>query len=360
MWRTAAAATDTLNKAVRNRHLEFSKVLSGKLSFELRWQECVDVALENFPIAVSALYVKNFFKKESKQVALEMVDAINEEFQKILQEVSWMDDTTRTAAVEKAKKMIAHIGYPDELMDDKKLIEYYNNLTISEGKYFESILNISKFDSKKTMENFRKLVNKTDWETHSSVAVINAFYNPLENSIRKYIRSMRVLISLSLSFKSEFPAGILQGAFFNANRPRYMNYGAIGSVIGHEITHGLDDEGSQFDSDGNLVDWWKEDTKVAYLEKAKCIIEQYGNYTEPNVDLNLNGINTQGENIADNGGIKEAYFAYKSYTQKKGEELKLPNLNYTAIQLFWIAAAQSWCSVSRPGWLIKKLMSFSC
>jgi neprilysin len=128
-----------------------------------------------------------------------------------------------------------------------------------------------------------------------------------------------------------------------------MNFGAIGSVIGHEITHGFDDEGSQFDADGNLVDWWQESTKSAYLEKAQCIIDQYGNYTEPNVNLTLNGINTQGENIADNGGIKEAYFAYKSFVEKNGEEEKLPNLNYTSIQMFWISAAQSWCSVSRPG-----------
>jgi neprilysin len=150
-------------------------------------------------------------------------------------------------------------------------------------------------------------------------------------------------------FLTEFPAGILQGVFFNADRPKYMNFGAIGSVIGHEITHGFDDEGSQFDAEGNLVDWWQEATKTAYLEKAQCIIDQYGNYTEPNVDMQLNGINTQGENIADNGGIKEAYFAYKSYVEKNGEEKMLPNLNYTTIQLFWISAAQSWCSVSRPG-----------
>ena len=105
-------------------------------------------------------------------------------------------------------------------------------------------------------------------------------------------------------FFLEFPAGILQGHFFSADRPRFMNYGAIGVVIGHEITHLFDDQGSQFDLDGNLVNWWEDKTKKAYLEKARCIIEQYGNYTEPNVKLNLNGINTQGENIADNGELR--------------------------------------------------------
>lgn len=138
-----------------------------------------------------------------------------------------------------------------------------------------------------------------------------------------------------------------------------MNFAAIGSIIGHgkffkfdklnkiiyfiistEITHGFDDQGRQFDASGNLVDWWTEDTTNAYLEKAQCIIDQYGNFTEPNVDLNLNGINTQGENIADNGGIKEAYLAY----QKHGKKVRLPGLDYSTDQLFWISAAQTWCA----------------
>jgi neprilysin len=128
-----------------------------------------------------------------------------------------------------------------------------------------------------------------------------------------------------------------------------MNYGAIGSIIGHEITHGFDDKGRQFDENGNVVDWWQADTKKAFLEKARCIIDQYANYTEPNVKLNLNGINTQGENIADNGGLKEAYVAYTRWVSKNGEEPRLPGLDYSPDQLFWIAAAQNWCAVNRPG-----------
>jgi neprilysin len=185
MWRTAASTADLLNKQIRNRRLEFSKVLSGRKSFELRWQECIDVVLDNLPIATSALYVKNFFKKESRNVAKQMVESIQEEFQKILENVTWMDDSTRAAAMKKAKAMIAHIGYPDELMNDTKLVEFYDDLTLDDSKYFESVLNVSRFDNMKTMKNLRKAVNKTDWESHANVAVINAFYNPLENSIRK-------------------------------------------------------------------------------------------------------------------------------------------------------------------------------
>ena len=121
----------------------------------------------------------------------------------------------------------------------------------------------------------REKVNKTDWVRHGNPAVVNAFYSPLENSI-------------------QFPAGILQGVFFNSKLPKYMNYGAIGWVIGHEITHGFDDQGRQFDKEGNLVNWWHPDTSSRYLNKAKCIIQQYSNYSFPQLDnLPLNGVNTQ-------------------------------------------------------------------
>merc|ERR1711974_442126 len=122
-----------------------------------------------------------------------------------------------------------------------------------------------------------------------------------------------------------------------SDRPKYMNYGAIGWVIGHEITHGFDDQGRHFDEEGNLVDWWHPETKKRYLKKAQCIISQYGNYTIKALDnMQLNGINTQGENIADNGGIKEAYRAYNSWVSRHGAEPRLPGVNYTPRQLFWI------------------------
>lgn len=126
-----------------------------------------------------------------------------------------------------------------------------------------------------------------------------------------------------------------------------MNYAAIGQVIGHEITHGFDDRGKQFDLDGNLADWWDPQTEKQFLEKAKCIIEQYGNYTDLKTNLSLNGINTQGENIADNGGVKEAYIAYNNWVKRNQPEGILPGLKYNQQQLFWISSAQTWCAVAR-------------
>lgn len=126
--------------------------------------------------------------------------------------------------------------------------------------------------------------------------------------------------------------------------------------MGHEITHGFDDQGRQFDDTGNLREWWQPETTAAFEEKAQCIIDQYGNYTEPQTKLNLNGVNTQGENIADNGGIKESYLAYVKWAEDNGPEQKLPGLNYEPKQMFWLSAANTWCAVYRDA-ILKLLIS---
>ncbi|CAK9798490.1 Nep2 [Anthophora plagiata] len=329
MWRAAAASVSYLTDDIRKRQLQYSTALSGKTEREPRWKECVDTVSGSLATSVGAMYVRKYFKEDAKKNAMEMVADIREEFTKILQKIDWMDDETRKSALKKAASMSSHIAYPDELLDDKKLEEFYEKLELNTDNYLKDILNLTLFGVEYSFSKLRKPVNKSDWVTHGRPAIVNAFYSSIENSI-------------------QFPAGILQGAFFNNDRPRYMNYGAIGFVIGHEITHGFDDQGRQFDKDGNLVDWWAPQTKENYLERAECIIHQYGNYTVEDVGLNLNGINTQGENIADNGGIKEAYLAYKEWVKRHREEQKLPGLPYSPEQLFWISAANTWCSKYRP------------
>ena len=138
-----------------------------------------------------------------------------------------------------------------------------------------------------------------------------------------------------------------------------MNYGSLGFIVGHEITHGFDDEGRQFDKNGNLVDWWQSETHQKFVDRAQCIIDQYGNYTDPEVNLHLNGINTQGENIADNGGLKQSYKAYMEWTKKNGEESKLPGIELSANQMFWVSAAQSWCTKVRPESLKVKITTYN-
>lgn len=184
-WRTTSTIVDLLNDKIRDRYMEFKGNISGQKSFEERWKECVDAVLSYLPVATSALYVKHFFDASSKDVAMELVDSVQEAFEDTLKNVEWMDDETKKQALHKAKLMELHIGYPNELTDNIKLTDYYGDLTINEKLYFESILNISKFEAKRTMKNFRKPVNRTNWEDHAQVAIINAFYNPVENSIRE-------------------------------------------------------------------------------------------------------------------------------------------------------------------------------
>ncbi|KAE8748157.1 hypothetical protein FOCC_FOCC005160 [Frankliniella occidentalis] len=309
LWRACSSTLSYLHDSVRDRQLKFYTALSGRTERESRWKECVDLASGSMSLSIGSLYVRRYFKEDSKRAALEMVNNIRQEMYKVLKSVPWMDDATRQAALEKAYSMTNHIAYPDELLDNSKLDKFYEGLEVNEDMYLESILNLTKFGTDYSFNRLRQKVNKTEWISHGRPAI---------------------------------------GAFFSSDRPRYMNYGAIGFVIGHEITHGFDDQGRQFDKDGNLVDWWAKEVQKSYLEKARCIIEQYGNYTAKEVSLKLNGINTQGENIADNGGIKQAYRAYNTWVEANGPEPRLPGLPLNPRQLFWVSAASSWCSKYRP------------
>lgn len=152
-----------------------------------------------------------------------------------------------------------------------------------------------------------------------------------------------------LKLPLELPAAILQEDFFDSARPQYLNYGAIGHIVGHEITHGFDDHGRQYDKDGNLVDWWAAETNITFARKSQCLVEQYGNLTVPEIGIPLDGVRTLGENIADNGGIKIAYRGYLKYLERNSAktELMLPGLRYTPRQMFWVAAAHNWCSKAK-------------
>jgi len=336
MWRVVRASVSYLSSEARQIGLQFSRKLSGKSELPPRWSECVGKTTSSLSVAVGSLYVRNYFDEDSRKIALELVEEIRKEFLNIVDENDWMDKETKGKAVAKANSIVAHIGYPEEILDMKKLDELYSGLEIFESDYFGNGNRIRKFGTNYSFSKLRQRVDKNDWVRHGQPAVVNAFYNSVENAI-------------------SFPAGILQGGFFNKGRPYYMNYAAIGWVVGHEITHGFDDQGRQFDKDGNLIDWWKPETHSRYVEKASCIIDQYSNYSINN--LNLRGINNQGENIADNGGIKEAYNAYKTRASQHGPGPLLPGLPYTQSQLFWLSAANVWCVKYRPEGLKSKILT---
>merc|ERR1719357_873857 len=237
-------------------------------------------------------------------------------------------------------KMDQYIAYPDEMRDQSVIDGFYAPMErLTATDFMQNDIKMSKFGTARALKKLREKIDPKHWTEHSTVALVNAFYNGDINSM-------------------EFPAGILQGVFFNGEAPRYMNFGAIGTVIGHEITHGFDDTGRTQDFEGKLVDWWANSTATEYKNRAQCIIEQYGNFTAEQIKLALNGINTQGENIADNGGIKEAYLGYTNYVKDHGEEEALPGFSqYTPKQMFWISFGQVWCSKYKDGTLKSRILT---
>eukprot|EP00090_Calanus_glacialis_P020602 TRINITY_DN3177_c0_g1_i1.p1 TRINITY_DN3177_c0_g1~~TRINITY_DN3177_c0_g1_i1.p1 ORF type:complete len:763 (-),score=121.64 TRINITY_DN3177_c0_g1_i1:74-2362(-) len=336
-WRVARSSLGYFTEAARKVQLEYAKNITGTKSQTPRWRQCTGSASGSFASPIGNMYVTKHFNEDAKHAMDEMVRDIRHEFDRILNEISWMDGETRERARKKLSTMKEYIGYPKEIMIEKKLEDLYENLHVNSGDHFINGINMSIWGTNYAWGKLREKIDKTDWKRHGQPAVVNAFYSSIENSI-------------------QFPAGILQGNFFGSDRPSYMNYGGIGWVIGHEITHGFDDQGRQFDDEGNLANWWEDATKDKFLDKANCIIWQYGNYTADSVNKTLNGVNTQGENIADNGGIKEAYRAYDSWVNRHGAESRLPGLqNYTPHQMFWISAANTWCSKYRDKALEKRI-----
>ncbi|KAI5630581.1 VLP3p-6 [Venturia canescens] len=325
MWRVVKALIVFLNDRISKRHLFYTKSLNGRSKPMPRWKECVKIVSQTLPVNVGALYVKKYFNEAAKKNVVDMVMNIKQEFEKTLEKAEWLDEKTRRNALEKSDAMTHHVAYPNEILDDKKIIDEMKDLELSQNHYFENILKLKSFKIERAHVKLRKLVDPNDWMRHGRAAVVNAFYSPDENSI-------------------QLPAAILQGAFFNHDRPKYMNYGGIGFIIGHEITHGFDDRGRQFDKNGNLFDWWEGSAKDKYLKLTRCIIDQYANYTAEQVGLHVNGVLTQGENIADNGGAKLSYHAYQNWIALNGPEKKLPGLPYTPRQMFWISMASAWCS----------------
>jgi len=225
-----------------------------------------------------------------------------------------MTDTTKQQALVKLKAIAEKIGYPDKWRD-------YSSLKIVRGDALGNSLRANVFESKRQLAKIGKPVDRSEWGM--TPPTVNAYYNPLENNIN-------------------FPAGILQPPFFDAKGDDATNFGAIVAVIGHEATHGFDDEGRRFDADGNLRDWWTAEDGKAFEERAQCIVNEYDNFVAVD-DVHVNGKLTLGENAADNGGLRVAYMALKKAI-KDDQAVK----GFTPDQRFFIGWAQVWCENVRP------------
>uniref|UniRef100_A0A8C6S312 Membrane metallo-endopeptidase-like 1 n=1 Tax=Nannospalax galili TaxID=1026970 RepID=A0A8C6S312_NANGA len=337
VWRLVLDRISSLSQRFKNARGSYRKVLYGTTVEEVRWRECISYVNSNMESAVGSLYIKQAFSKDSKDVVRELIDKVKSVFVDTLDELKWMDEESKKKAQEKAMSIREQIGYPDYILDDQNrhLDEEYSNLNFSEVQYFENGLQNLKASAQRSLKKLREKVDQNLWII--GAAVVNAFYSPNRNQI-------------------VFPAGILQPPFFSKDQPQALNFGGIGMVIGHEITHGFDDSGRNFDKNGNMLDWWSNFSAQHFREQSECMIHQYNNFSWDLADHhNVNGLTTLGENIADNGGVQQAYKAYLQWLAEGGKDQRLPGLELTYAQLFFVNYAQVWCGSYRPEFAVQSI-----
>ncbi|XP_033894619.3 endothelin-converting enzyme-like 1 [Acipenser ruthenus] len=323
LWRIVAALSEHLSTPFRNTIHEFSHEIEGTEQQLELGRMCLNQANKHFGMALGALFVEEYFSSASKAKVQQLVEHIKHSLDRRLQELDWMDEVTKEAARAKLRHMMVMIGYPDYLLKPEAIDAEYG-FEVSEKTYFKNVLNSIKFNIKLSVKKIHQEVDKTAWLLPPQA--LNAYYLPNKNQM-------------------VFPAGILQPTLYDPEFPQSLNYGGIGAIIGHELTHGYDDWGGQYDRYGNLKQWWTDESYYKFQKAAECIVRLYDNFTVYN--QRVNGKLTLGENIADMGGLKLSYYAYQKWIREHGPEQPLPGLKYTHEQLLFIAFAQNWCMKRR-------------
>jgi putative endopeptidase len=315
-WHLVHADAPFLSSAFVNENFAFyGKTLRGQEQLQPRWKRCTRGVDGDLGEALGQAYVAKYFPPEAKQDALKMVKEIEAAMQQDIQTLPWMSDPTKQQALIKLHAVANKIGYPDKWRD-------YSKLEIIRGDELGNVERSRKFEFNRQLNKIGKPVDRGEWDM--TPPTVNAYYNPQMNDIN-------------------FPAGVLQPPAFDPTSDAAPNYGDTGGTIGHELTHGFDDEGRQFDAQGNLRDWWTPQDAKEFQKRADCISTQYSNYTIID-DVKINGKLTLGEDVADLGGLLLAYMAWKEDT--KSQKLD-PIDGLTPDQRFFVGYGQSWCGQSR-------------
>lgn len=323
LWNYVRQASGYLSDDFSDAAFEFSKVLSGAQSQRPRWKRALSTVEGAMGEAIGELYVAKYFPESSKEYMLGLVENLRRALGKHIINLPWMSDDTKLNAIKKLNAFKVKIGYPDKWKD-------YSTLTIDPAlSFYENMHNVSMWHQKEIYSKWGKPVDKSEWGM--TPQTVNAYYNPMANEI-------------------VFPAGILQAPYFNPNASDAENYGAIGVVIGHEMTHGFDDQGRNFDAEGNMVNWWTAEDTEAFNALAQVLIAQF-NEVEILPGLNANGQYTLGENIADQGGLRVARTAFLDSQKAKGvdvtsEEAKIDG--FDPMQVFYMSYANVWANNTRP------------
>ena len=321
-WKIINSAANYLSDDFVNANFNFyGKMLSGSEELLPRWRRTIDVVSGSMGEAVGELYVQRFFPPEAKERMLNLVDNLTLSLSERINNLDWMDSETKEKAQEKLGTFIVKIGYPNKWKD-------YSLLEIKDDSYWNNRVRVAHFAYNEMIEELGKPVDRSKW--YMSPQTVNAYYNPSSNEIC-------------------FPAGILQPPFFFMDGDDAINYGGIGVVIGHEMTHGFDDQGRKFDKDGNLTDWWTEDDATRFDERAKVLVEYFDNIVVVDT-VHANGTFTLGENIADHGGLQVSYNAFQKTAQGQSEE-KIDG--YTPTQRFFLSYAGLWAGNVRDAEVLR-------
>ena len=297
----------------------YSHTLNGAEKQQERWKRCTSRIDHELGEALGQVYVARYFPPAEKQQALEMTLAIEQAMSKDVDGLDWMSAETKVKAKEKLKTVMNKIGYPDKWRD-------YSKVEIVRGDALGNQMRVHEFDQARDLAKIGKPVDKGEWQM--TPPTVNAYYDPQMNNVN-------------------FPAGYFQPPFFSGKEDDAANYGDMGSTIGHELTHGFDDEGRQYDKDGNLKDWWTKDDEQKFTERADCMVKQYDSI-EAVPGVHLNGKLTLGENLADLGGLWLAWLAWLDKAHDSHLDMAAKTNGYTPEQRFWIAYAQQWCTQTRP------------
>jgi putative endopeptidase len=317
-WTLTRAAASKLSSPFVNESFRFNgMILGGAKELRPRWKRVLEATDQDLGEALGQLYVAKVFTPDAKARAQAMVANLKAALRDRLAALDWISEATRKQALRKLDAIVVKIGYPDRWRD-------YSKLAVDGGSYVMNDLRASEFEFERNLKKIGKPIDRTEWGM--TPPTVDAYYNPNFNEI-------------------VFPAGILQPPFFDPAADDATNYGAIGSIIGHELTHGFDDQGRQFDADGNLKNWWTPEDEKNYNARAALMEQQYSNYLAVD-ELHVNGKLTMGENIADLGGLKIAYLAFQK--SLAGKPHPAPVDGFTAEQRFFLAFAQSWRRKTRP------------
>ena len=325
-WQLISGAAAYLPEEFVNQNFEFyAKTLSGTPEIRVRWKRAISFVQGALGEAIGSIYVQRHFPEGAKVAMLDLVANLIEAYHLSITELSWMSPETKARALEKLAKFTPKIGYPDKWRD-------YSALTITRNGLFENIGRITKFARDIELAKIGKPVDKTEWLM--TPQTVNAYYHPIQNEI-------------------VFPAAILQPPFFDLEVDMAANYGAIGAIIGHEIGHGFDDQGSKFDGDGNMVDWWTPNDRVEFDKRANMLIKQFDAlWPEQTPDIHVNGALTVGENIGDLGGLAIAFKAYK--LALRGSQAPVID-GLTGQQRFFLSYAQAWRGKARAEELRRRI-----